>query len=88
MEVKIYTVRKTKTGNMDWRKQALSMQAQALSSMQAVRWRRKDQGVGQAFKNDRQIQQFVLSDVTPTGRILGTGLYGSMEEVSHLASFN
>ena len=38
--------------------------------------------VGQAFRNDRELQQFVLTDVTPTGRILGTGSFGSVEEVN------
>ena len=37
--------------------------------------------VGQAFRDNRQLQQFVLTDVTPTGRILGTGSFGSVEEV-------
>ena len=37
--------------------------------------------MGQAFRNNRQLQQFVLTDVTPTGRILGTGSFGSVEEV-------
>ena len=30
--------------------------------------------LGQAFRDN--IQQFVLTDVTPTGRILGTGSFG------------
>ena len=38
--------------------------------------------MAQAFRNNRQLQQFVLTDVTPTGNILGTGSYGSVEEVS------
>ena len=42
-------------------------------------FRRHD--VGQAFKNNRELQQFVLTDVIPTGRILGTGSFGSVEEV-------
>ena len=42
-------------------------------------FRRRD--VGQAFRNNRQLQQFVLTDVTPIGRILGTGAFGSVEEV-------
>ena len=42
--------------------------------------RRRD--VGQAFRNNRQLQQFVLNGVTPTGRILGTGSFGSVEEVT------
>ena len=43
-------------------------------------FRRRD--IGQAFRNNRQLQQFVLTDVTPTGRKLGTGSFGSVEEVS------
>ena len=39
-------------------------------------------GIDQAFRNNRELQQFVLTDVTPTGRILGTGSFGSVEEVS------
>ena len=38
--------------------------------------------VGQAFRENRELQQFVLTDVNPTGRILGTGSFGSVEEVS------
>ena len=38
--------------------------------------------MGQAFRNNRQLQQFVLTGVTPTGRILGTGSFGSVEEVN------
>ena len=41
--------------------------------------------MAQAFRNNRQLQQFVLTDVTPTGRILGTGSYGSVEEVTLVA---
>ena len=44
-------------------------------------WRRR-RDVGEAFRNDPQLQQFVLNDVTPTGRVLGTGSYGTVEEVS------
>ena len=40
--------------------------------------------VGQAFRDNRQLQQFVLIGVTPTGRKLGTGSFGSVEEVSLL----
>ena len=43
-------------------------------------WRRGD--VAQAFRNNRHLQQFMLTDVTSTGRILGTGSYGSVVEVS------
>ncbi len=38
--------------------------------------------VNDAFRNNHHLQDFVLSDVTPTGRILGTGSYGTVEEVS------
>ena len=38
--------------------------------------------IGQAFRANRELQQFVLTDVTPTGRKLGTGSFGSVEEVS------
>ena len=37
--------------------------------------------VGQAFRDNRQLEQFVLIGVTPTGRKLGTGSFGSVEEV-------
>ena len=42
-------------------------------------FRRQD--VAQAFRNNTQLKQFVLTDVTPTGRVLGTGSFGSVEEV-------
>ena len=42
----------------------------------------KKRNVGQAFRDNRELQQFVLTDVTPTGRILGTGSFGSVEEVN------
>ena len=37
--------------------------------------------VTQAFRNNQQLQQFVLPGVTPTGVVLGTGSYGTVEEV-------
>ncbi len=43
---------------------------------------RRKRDVGEVFRKDRQLQHFVLNDVTPTGRVLGTGSYGSVEEVS------
>ena len=49
----------------------------------AMPLRRQD--VGQAFRSDHQLQQFVLTGVTPTGMVLGTGSYGAVEEVSLLA---
>ena len=39
-------------------------------------------GVAQAFRNNQQLQQFILTGVTPTGTVLGTGSYGTVEEVS------
>ena len=36
----------------------------------------------QTFRNNPNLQQFMLTDVTSTGRILGTGSYGSVVEVS------
>ena len=38
--------------------------------------------VGQAFSTNYKLQQFVLTDVTATGKLLGTGSYCSVEEVS------
>ena len=38
--------------------------------------------VALAFRNDQQLQQFVLNGVTQTDRVLGNGSYGSVEEVS------
>ena len=35
----------------------------------------------QAFQNNPEIQCFVLSGVRPTGRQLGVGSYGSVEEL-------
>ena len=35
----------------------------------------------EAFRDNRELQKFVLTDVTPTGRVLGTGSYGAVEEV-------
>ena len=34
-----------------------------------------------SFRNNRVLQQYVLTDVTPTGKVLGTGSYGSVLEV-------
>ena len=33
------------------------------------------------FRNNRDLQMFILTDVTSTGKCLGTGSYGSVEEV-------
>ena len=35
----------------------------------------------QAFRDNPELQQFVLPDVQPTGRKLGVGSYGSVEEL-------
>jgi hypothetical protein len=37
--------------------------------------------MSESFRNNQQLQQFVLPDVTPTGRVLGKGSYGTVEEV-------
>ncbi len=39
--------------------------------------------VVQAFRNNYQFQQFILTGVTPTGTVLGTGSYGTVEEVKY-----
>ncbi len=46
---------------------------------------RRKPDVGQAFRDDLDLRHFILRDVTPSGRVLGTGYYGSVEEVSHPA---
>ena len=56
---------------------ALQWQANVMSALF-----RRPSVMAQAFHNNRQLQQFVLTGVTPTGRVLGTGSYGSVEEVS------
>ena len=38
--------------------------------------------MAQSFRNNPNLQQFMLTDVTSTDRILGTGSYGSVVEVS------
>ena len=38
--------------------------------------------MAKAFRKNRHLQQFILTDVTSTDRILGTGSYGSVVEVS------
>ena len=35
----------------------------------------------QVFQSDPELQQFVLPEVRPTGRQLGVGSYGSVEEL-------
>ena len=37
--------------------------------------------MAQAFRNNPKLERFMLTDVTSTGRILGTGFYGSVVEV-------
>ena len=44
-------------------------------------WSQRWRDLSQAFWNNSHLQQFMLTDVTPTGRVLGTGSYGSVEEV-------
>ena len=48
-------------------------------------WRR-GRDVAQALRNNPNLQQFMLTDVTSTDRILGTGSYGSVVEVSKSTS--
>ena len=59
-----------------------SLRPQKLALLAMAQGRGLD--VGQAFRRDKQLQQYVLNDVTPTGRVLGNGSYGSVEEVDHL----
>ncbi len=40
------------------------------------------QDLATAFNNDSELQQFVLPGVTATGKKLGSGSFGSVEEVS------
>ena len=35
----------------------------------------------QVFQGDRELQRFVLTEVRPTGKRLGVGSYGSVEEL-------
>ena len=37
--------------------------------------------IRQAFQNNRELQRFVLPEVRTTGRELGRGAYGSVEEL-------
>jgi hypothetical protein len=37
--------------------------------------------ISRSFSNNQQLQQFVLPGVTPTGKVLGQGSYGMVEEV-------
>ena len=39
-------------------------------------------------RSHHQLQQFVLTDVTPTGRVLGSGSYGSVVEVLSIIATN
>ena len=43
--------------------------------------RAKSSNLGRDFRNNKDLQKFVLTDVTSTGKSLGTGSYGSVEEV-------
>ena len=43
---------------------------------------RRQHDVAQVFRSDSQLRRFILTDITPTGRVLETGSYGSVEEVS------
>ena len=43
--------------------------------------RAKPGNLGRDFRSNKHLQKFVLYDVTSTGKSLGTGSYGSVEEV-------
>ena len=38
-------------------------------------------GRGRAFQSNPELQQFLIPDVRPTGKQLGVGSYGSVEEL-------
>ena len=40
--------------------------------------------ITQAFNNNPKLQQFLMTDVTYTGRVLGKGSFGSVVEVNAL----
>ena len=48
---------------------------------ESVMFSSRRRGVAQAFRSNQQLQQFVLTDVTATEKVLGTGSYGSVVEV-------
>ena len=48
---------------------------------ESVMFSSRRRSVAQAFRNNQQLQQFVLTDVTATEKVLGTGSYGSVVEV-------
>ena len=43
----------------------------------------REHNVAEAFGKNPQLQQFILTDVISTGNVLGTGFFGSIEEVSY-----
>ena len=49
------------------------------------RRRARARDVTQAFRDNQQLQKFFLDDVTATEKVLGTGSYGSVVEVWHMA---
>ena len=46
-----------------------------------VKTGQKIYNMAQSLRDNHDLQQFILTDVTTTGRTLGTGSYGSVEEV-------
>ena len=42
----------------------------------------RELNVAEAFGKNPQLQQFILTGVIPTGNVMGTGVFGSVEEVS------
>ncbi len=45
------------------------------------------QGWSRTFRRDSKLQRYFLDRVVPTGKILGTGSYGSVLEVSGVFNF-
>ena len=42
---------------------------------------RRKEAIAKAFNNSPELQQFVLTNVTSDGEILGSGSFGSVEKV-------
>ena len=43
---------------------------------------RRKELVAKAFNNNHELQEFIIADVAPTGKTLGSGSFGSVLEVS------
>ena len=44
--------------------------------------RSRSGSLGRDFRNNKELQKFVLTEVISTGKSLGAGSYGSVEEVA------